>query len=105
VFKLRPQDLTRLSGAPVADVVQVLPTDSPVNVPELIAARALLARAAVQNVPSPCISVCRMNESTGLCEGCLRTLDEIRLWSSADDPAKRTIWTQIEQRLAAKALP
>ena len=104
VFKLRPQDLTRLSGAPVADVVQALSVDKPVNIPELIAARAVLARAAVENVPSPCISVCRMDERTGLCEGCYRTLDEIRLWSSADDQARRAIWTQIDQRLAAKVL-
>ncbi|WP_232834610.1 YbaK/EbsC family protein [Rhodoferax ferrireducens] len=104
VFKLRPQDLALLSGAPVADVVQAPTADASINVPELIAARALLARATAENVPSPCISVCRMNELTGLCEGCYRTLDEIRLWSSADDPAKRAMWTQIEQRLAAKAL-
>jgi predicted Fe-S protein YdhL (DUF1289 family) len=42
-----------------------------------------------------------MSEETGLCEGCLRTLDEIIQWSSADDPAKRAIWAQIEPRLAA----
>ena len=42
-----------------------------------------------------------MSEDTGLCEGCWRTLDEIIQWSSADDPAKRAIWAQIEQRLAA----
>lgn len=109
VFKLRPQDLATLSGAPVVDVVQVVqavqtvlaPVVDPVlGTPELIAARALLARATVVNVPSPCISVCRMSEVTGLCEGCWRTLDEIGQWGSADDPAKRMIWARIEQRLA-----
>ncbi len=34
-------------------------------------------------VPSPCIRVCRMNPHSGLCEGCLRTLDEIIQWSAA----------------------
>jgi prolyl-tRNA editing enzyme YbaK/EbsC (Cys-tRNA(Pro) deacylase)/predicted Fe-S protein YdhL (DUF1289 family) len=102
VFKLRPQDLTLLSGAPVADVVQAPAADAPVNIPELIAARAVLALATAENVPSPCISVCRMNEVTGLCEGCLRTLDEIRQWANADDSAKRTIWTRIEQRLPVR---
>ena len=53
-------------------------------------------------VLSPCTSVCRMSELTGLCEGCYRTLDEIREWSSADDQTKRTIWTQIEQRMNAR---
>ena len=42
-----------------------------------------------------------MSELTALCEGCYRTLDEIRQWSSADDQTKRTIWTQIEQRMNA----
>ena len=53
-------------------------------------------------VPSPCTSVCRMSELTALCEGCYRTLDEIRQWSSADDQTKRMIWTQIEQRMNAR---
>jgi predicted Fe-S protein YdhL (DUF1289 family) len=70
-----------------------------INASELIAARAVLARTAIDNVPSPCISVCRMSERTGWCEGCFRTIDEIRQWSSADDQAKRTIWALIEQRV------
>jgi len=101
VFQLRPQDLARLTGAPVADVVQAAALDRSQNTIELVAARAMLAKATGQNVPSPCISVCCMSEQTGLCEGCYRTLDEIIQWSSADDPAKRAIWAQIEQRLAA----
>ncbi|MDO8448441.1 MAG: YbaK/EbsC family protein [Rhodoferax sp.] len=101
VFKLRPQDLARMSGAPVADVVQAPVAGQPVVAPESIAARAILARATAENVSSPCISVCRMSELTGLCEGCYRTLDEIRDWSSADDSAKRAIWRHIEQRLTA----
>lgn len=103
VFKLSPQDLSRMSGAPVADVVQA-PVDRLVNAPELIAARALLVRTTAENVPSPCISVCRMSDLSGLCEGCFRTIDEIRQWSGLDDPAKRTLWLKIEQRAAA-ALP
>ncbi|MEI5997165.1 DUF1289 domain-containing protein [Paraburkholderia bengalensis] len=52
------------------------------------------------NVPSPCINVCRMNAATGLCDGCLRTIDEIASWSSFDDDAKRAVWDAIEQRHA-----
>ena len=37
--------------------------------------------AVTEPVPSPCISVCRMDAASGLCEGCLRTLDEIAAWS------------------------
>jgi predicted Fe-S protein YdhL (DUF1289 family) len=49
-------------------------------------------------VPSPCISVCRMHAASGLCEGCLRTIDEIAAWSTLDDEAKRRVWRLIEQR-------
>ncbi|AXL52544.1 hypothetical protein DSC91_005610 [Paraburkholderia caffeinilytica] len=51
-------------------------------------------------VPSPCISVCRMDASTGWCEGCLRTIDEIASWSLFDDDAKRAVWDAIEERHA-----
>ena len=53
------------------------------------------------HVPSPCISVCRMDASTGWCEGCLRTIDEIAGWSTFDDNAKRAVWDAIEMRHAA----
>ena len=52
-------------------------------------------------IPSPCISICRVNESTGCCEGCFRTLGEIANWSSAGDAGKRDIWKMIEQRMDA----
>ncbi len=50
--------------------------------------------------PSPCINVCRMHEASGLCEGCLRTIDEIASWSALDDDAKRAVWDAIEVRHA-----
>jgi uncharacterized protein len=49
-------------------------------------------------VPSPCISVCRMNPASGLCEGCLRTLDEIAAWGGMSESGKREVWQRIEQR-------
>ncbi|RZJ25744.1 MAG: DUF1289 domain-containing protein [Haliea sp.] len=72
------------------------------NATELIAQRARLVRTAGQNgnerVPSPCISVCRMDAATGWCEGCLRTLDEIAGWGMQDDAVRRDVWLRIEQR-------
>jgi len=53
------------------------------------------------DIPSPCVSICRVNESTGVCEGCFRTLGEIAGWSSANDEGKRRIWKLIEQRMDA----
>jgi predicted Fe-S protein YdhL (DUF1289 family) len=48
-------------------------------------------------VPSPCIGVCRM-AANGLCEGCLRTIDEIAGWRDADDEMRRAIWREIRRR-------
>lgn len=52
-------------------------------------------------VPSPCINVCEMAPDTGLCRGCLRTMDEIVAWGAASDEDKRVIWARIRQREAA----
>ncbi|HEV2219238.1 MAG TPA: DUF1289 domain-containing protein [Casimicrobiaceae bacterium] len=52
-------------------------------------------------VASPCISVCRMDDATGLCIGCLRTLDEIAAWGTLDDDARREVWVAIALRREA----
>jgi uncharacterized protein len=49
-------------------------------------------------VPSPCVSVCVMDETSGLCKGCWRTLDEIAVWSLLDEPEKRDVWVALRQR-------
>ncbi len=67
-----------------------------------IADRARLARAEVENVPSPCISVCKMDAQRVLCLGCLRTLQEIKAWSTMGDADKRMVWGLIEERAAAQ---
>ena len=56
-------------------------------------------------VPSPCTSVCRMDETSGLCIGCARTLDEIASWSVLDDAAKRAIVASLPARKARLAQP
>ena len=66
-------------------------------------ARELLLETArevesAQQAPSPCISVCRMDAVTGLCEGCFRTLDEIAGWGMMADEARRALWRELVQR-------
>ena len=102
VFKLQADDLVRLCHAPVVNVVMEPPPIAEPTAMELLAAGAVQARAAGIKVPSPCISVCSMDPVSGLCAGCLRTLDEIRQWSSADDAAKRAIWLRIEVRMSER---
>ncbi len=72
------------------------------NAIDLLAAKAIQLRAEghfdhenAEPVPSPCISVCRMSPDRSHCEGCFRTLDEIRLWSRADGSLRRGIWDQL----------
>jgi uncharacterized protein len=66
------------------------------------AAELLLEKAASLRsdtpVPSPCISVCRMDAVTGLCEGCFRTLEEIAGWGMKADAERRAVWDLLQQR-------
>ena len=50
------------------------------------------------DLPSPCQSVCVMDETTGWCQGCLRSLSEIAAWGSMPDEQKRQVWRLIETR-------
>ena len=54
-------------------------------------------------VESPCINVCRMDPATGLCVGCLRTIDEIAGWAKASDAERRAVLVRLGQRRAAEA--
>jgi uncharacterized protein len=42
-----------------------------------------------------------MDERSGWCEGCLRTLTEIAEWSVMDERAKRIVWKLLPQRREA----
>jgi len=53
------------------------------------------------NIESPCISVCSMNDDTGLCLGCYRTLDEIQGWWDLDNQAKKAIVEAAAERQEA----
>jgi predicted Fe-S protein YdhL (DUF1289 family) len=49
-------------------------------------------------VRSPCNNVCRMDPVTGLCEGCLRSLDEIARWAQTTNDDRRQILAWVEKR-------
>jgi uncharacterized protein len=75
--------------------------------PLLQQARAVLqsAREAPGPVRSPCVSVCRMDATRGLCEGCLRTIGEIGGWSELDTSERLAVWARIVQRAQPAAAP
>lgn len=49
-------------------------------------------------VPSPCVSLCKMDMERQYCMGCLRTIDEIIAWGKADDDYKRAVWAELPVR-------
>lgn len=48
--------------------------------------------------PSPCRSLCQMDPVTKLCRGCLRTIEEITLWSQLSDTERTTVLHNIDER-------
>jgi predicted Fe-S protein YdhL (DUF1289 family) len=59
--------------------------------------------AVARTRASPCISVCRIEPSDGLCVGCLRTLDEIAGWGAMSAERRLEVWRLIDERRAAAA--
>ena len=57
--------------------------------------------AARRRVESPCVGVCVIDERTGLCHGCLRTIDEVASWGSSTAPQRRATLAAIDRRRAA----
>jgi predicted Fe-S protein YdhL (DUF1289 family) len=46
-----------------------------------------------------------MDERTGWCAGCFRTLEEIARWSAASDEEKRAILAAVAERRARAGAP
>ncbi|NMM26726.1 MAG: DUF1289 domain-containing protein [Glaciimonas sp.] len=53
-------------------------------------------------LPSPCINLCKMDDASGLCQGCRRTIPEIIAWSQASENDKCAMWQAIQRRTAQK---
>jgi len=47
---------------------------------------------------SPCIKTCQIDRKSGLCLGCLRTLDEIASWGSYSDDQRADILADLGNR-------
>ncbi|OYY50344.1 MAG: DUF1289 domain-containing protein [Methylophilaceae bacterium 17-44-8] len=51
-----------------------------------------------QTIASPCIGVCSMDDLSGLCMGCFRTIEEIQDWWDLDDASKQAIIVEASVR-------
>ena len=52
----------------------------------------------IQAISSPCNSICTMDEKTGFCNGCMRTIEEIMQWGSADNQQKQAVLDTLDAR-------
>ena len=50
-------------------------------------------------IESPCVSICVMNEATGWCIGCGRTLDEIARWGETNQTDRDAVMAQLPARM------
>jgi hypothetical protein len=58
--------------------------------------------AVADDVASPCINVCQMSPTSGLCKGCFRTIDEIASWSMLSPGEKRFVLAALPLRRARR---
>ncbi|MGB1264874.1 MAG: DUF1289 domain-containing protein [Nereida ignava] len=61
-----------------------MPTDAPV-----------WQRAEIE---SPCVNICVIHPETRLCTGCLRSIDEIGVWSSLSADARKNVMDDLPNR-------
>jgi uncharacterized protein len=58
--------------------------------------------AAQNPLPStPCVQVCVIDPRSALCIGCGRTVSEIAVWGSLDEPSRLATMAGLEARLRA----
>lgn len=54
-----------------------------------------------QEIPSPCIGVCSIDDNSGFCQGCFRTLEEIQQWWDMDNATKEKVVKSAAERESA----
>lgn len=60
--------------------------------------RAERQRLLASGPASPCVSICRLDDKTGLCVGCLRNIDEIRDWMIMLPDERQQVLQRIDER-------
>lgn len=49
-------------------------------------------------IETPCVKNCTIDAASGLCRGCLRTLDEIAMWGGYTSDERRAIMAELSTR-------
>ena len=49
-------------------------------------------------IETPCIGICNLDQASGLCQGCGRTLGEITGWAGFTAAERRRIMAELEGR-------
>ena len=47
---------------------------------------------------SPCIGICRIDNDTGFCQGCFRTMEEIASWRGFSEQERTQVCACLEDR-------
>jgi hypothetical protein len=50
-------------------------------------------------VETPCVNICLLDQETGTCLGCGRTIDEIAQWAAMSDAERRAVMAALPARM------
>jgi len=54
----------------------------------------------VKSLQTPCIKICLLDDETGLCLGCGRSIREIAGWTAMTDAERRAVMRELPARKA-----
>jgi uncharacterized protein len=57
------------------------------------------------DVPSPCVRICVIDDARDICRGCYRTLDEISKWAGYSRAQKLALLEDLALRRAGAPFP
>ena len=57
-----------------------------------------MSEIAQEEVQSPCIGICGIDEASGYCQGCYRTIEEIKGWWNMSQQEQTQLVAELEQR-------
>jgi len=57
-----------------------------------------MSETVQEEVQSPCIGVCSIDETSGYCQGCYRTVEEIKGWWDMSSPEQAKLVADLEER-------